>query len=68
MGNAHEAVAGNIAAVTASLGVAFNSTFVALLISIVITFLTHQLTLMQERMVLNSQDYCDHHLIRHLQN
>jgi len=68
LGNAHEAVAGNIAAVTASLGVAFNSTFVALLISIVITFLTHQLTLMQERMVLNSQDYCDHNLIRHLQN
>ena len=68
LGNAHEAVAGNIAAVTASLGVAFNSTFVALLISIVITFLTHQLTLMQERMVLHSQDYCDHALIRHLQS
>ena len=67
LGNAHEAVAGNIAAVTASLGVAFNSTFIALLISIVITFLTHQLTLMQERMVLHSQDYCDHNLIRHLQ-
>jgi len=67
LGNAHEAVAGNIAAVTASLGVAFNSTFIALLISIVIMFLTHQLTLMQERMVLHSQDYCDHNLIRHLQ-
>ena len=68
LGNAHEAVAGNIAAVTASLGVAFNSTFVALLISIVIMFLTHQLTLMQERMVLEAQDYCDHNLIRHLQS
>lgn len=67
LGNAHEAVAGNIAAVTASLGVAFNSTFVALLISIVIMFLTHQITLMQERMVLQVQDYCDDHLIRHLQ-
>jgi biopolymer transport protein ExbB/TolQ len=67
LGNAHEAVAGNIAAVTASLGVAFNSTFVALLISIVIMFLMHQLTLMQERMVLEAQDYCDHNLIRHLQ-
>ena len=67
LGNAHEAVAGNIAAVTASLGVAFNSTFIALLISIVIMFLTHQLTLMQERMVLEAQDYCDHNLIRHLQ-
>lgn len=68
LGNAHEAVAGNIAAVTASLGVAFNSTFVALLISIVIMFLTHQITLMQERMVMEAQDYCDHNLIRHLQS
>lgn len=67
LGNAHEAVAGNIAAVTASLGVAFNSTFVALLISIVIMFLTHQITLMQERLVLDSQDSCDDQLIRHLQ-
>jgi len=68
LGNAHEAVAGNIAAVTASLGVAFNSTFVALLISIVIMFLTHQITLLQERMVLEAQDYCDQNLIRHLQS
>ena len=68
LGNAHEAVAGNIAAVTASLGIAFNSTFVALLISIVIMFLTHQITLMQERMVVEAQDYCDHNLIRHLQS
>lgn len=68
LGNAHEAVAGNIAAVTASLGVAFNSTFVALLISIVIMFLTHQITLMQERLVLESQAYCDDHLIRHMQS
>ncbi len=68
LGNAHEAVAGDIAAVTSSLGVAFNSTFVALLISIVIMFLTHQITLMQERLVLDSQDYCDDELIRHLQS
>ncbi len=68
LGNAHEAVAGNIAAVTSSLGVAFNSTFVALLISIVIMFLSHQITLMQERMVMEAQDYCDDNLIRHLQS
>jgi len=67
LGNAHEAVAGDIAAVTASLGVAFNSTFVALLISIVIMFLTHQITLLQERMVIESQDYAEHNLVRHLQ-
>jgi len=68
LGNAHEAVAGNISAVTASLGVAFNSTFIALLISIVIMFLMHQITLMQERMVSEAQDYCDENLIRHLQS
>ena len=68
LGNAHEAVAGNIAPVTASLGVAFNSTFVALLISIVIMFMTHQITLMQERMVREVQDYTDQNLIAHLQN
>jgi len=58
LGNAHEAVAGNIV----------NSTFIALLISIVIMFLMHQITLMQERMVLETQDYCDDNLIRHLQS
>jgi len=67
LANAHEAVEGNIAGVTASLGVAFNSTFIALLISIFIMFLSHQLTLHQERLVLNTQKYCDRNLIRHLQ-
>lgn len=66
LANAHEAVAGNIAGVTASLGVAFNSTFIALLISILIMFLSHQLTLMQERLVLDSQNYCDRNLLRHV--
>lgn len=67
LANAHEAVEGNIAGVTASLGVAFNSTFIALLISIFIMFLSHQLTLHQERLVLDAQRYCDKNLIRHLQ-
>ncbi len=58
---------GDIAGVTASLGVAFNSTFVALVISIVIMFLMHQLQLIQERLVLDAHSYCDQHLIRHLQ-
>ena len=66
LANAHEAVAGNIAGVTASLGVAFNSTFIALLISIFIMFLSHQLTLMQERLVLDTQNYTDRNLLRHL--
>lgn len=67
LGQAYEAVEGNISGVTASLGVAFNSTFTALVISIVIMFLMHQLQLIQERLVLDAQTYCDQRLLRHLQ-
>jgi biopolymer transport protein ExbB/TolQ len=67
LGQAYRAVEGDISGVTASLGVAFNSTFVALVISILIMFLMHQLQLIQDRLVLDTQNYCDHRLIRHLQ-
>lgn len=67
LGQAHRAVEGDIIGVTASLGVAFNSTFIALVISIFIMFLMHQLQLLQERLVLDAQNYCDMNLIRHLQ-
>ena len=66
LGQAHRAVEGDILGVTLSLGVAFNSTFVALIISIFIMFLMHQLQLLQERLVLETQRYCDVSLIRHL--
>ena len=46
---------------------AFNSTFVALVISILIRFLVDQVQLVQERLVLDIQTYCDRHLIRHMQ-
>jgi biopolymer transport protein ExbB/TolQ len=64
---AHRAVEGEIQFVTENLGTAFNSTFVALLLSIVLMFLLHQLQAAQERLVLSTQEYCDEHLIRHLQ-
>ena len=67
LGQAHKAVVGDITGVTQSLGVAFNSTFIALVISIVLMFFIHQLQLMQERLVLDTEYYCDEHLIRHLQ-
>jgi biopolymer transport protein ExbB/TolQ len=67
LGQAHRAVEGDIAGVTESLGVAFNSTFIALVISIVIMFLMHQLQLLQERLVLDTQGYADARLIRHMQ-
>ena len=67
LGQAHKAVEGDIAGVTQSLGTAFNSTFIALLISIVLMFLLHQLQLQQERLVLDTEIYLDQHLIQHLQ-
>ncbi|MGI9250119.1 MAG: MotA/TolQ/ExbB proton channel family protein [Pseudohongiellaceae bacterium] len=67
LGQAYQAVSGDIAGVTTSLGVAFNSTFVALVVSIFLMFLLHQLQLLQDRLVLDCQNYCDERLIRHLQ-
>ncbi|MEZ5596578.1 MAG: MotA/TolQ/ExbB proton channel family protein [Pseudomonadales bacterium] len=67
LGQAYKAVEGDISGVTASLGTAFNSTLIALLISIVIMFLMHQLQLLQERLVLETQSYADLHLVRHMQ-
>jgi len=66
LGQAYKAVEGDITGVTVSLGVAFNSTFVALVLSIIIMFALHQLQLSQERLVLNTQRYIDRKLIRHL--
>ncbi len=66
LGQAHKAVEGDIAGVTVSLGVAFNSTFIALVISIVVMFFSHQLQLMQERLVLDTENYCDRKLLRFL--
>jgi biopolymer transport protein ExbB/TolQ len=66
LGEAHRAVEGDIAGVTENLGIAFNSTLVALLISIVVMFLVHQLQLLQERLVFDTQTYVDQNLIRHM--
>ena len=66
LGQAYKAVEGDISGVTISLGVAFNSTFVALVLSIIIMFCLHQLQLSQERLVLNSQRYADKRLLRFL--
>jgi biopolymer transport protein ExbB/TolQ len=67
LGQAYRAVEGDISGVTTSLGVAFNSTFTALVISIIIMFLLHQLQQLQERLVLDVQSYADRKLLRHLQ-
>lgn len=66
LGQAHRAVEGDITGVTENLGVAFNSTFIALVISIVLMFFIHQLQLLQERLVLDTERYVDHWFIRKL--
>jgi biopolymer transport protein ExbB/TolQ len=68
LGLAHQAIEGEIFGVTRSLGVAFNSTLVALLLSIVLMFMLHQLQLLQDRYVLETEAYCEDKLTRHLLN
>lgn len=68
LGLAHRAVEGDITGVTAALGVAFNSTLIALVLSIVLMFLLHQITLLQERLVLDTHAACDRQLIQNLQS
>jgi len=66
LGQAHRAVEGDITGVTQSLGVAFNSTFIALVISIILMFFIHQLQLMQDRLVLDTERYVDRWFVRRL--
>ena len=66
LGEAHKAVEGDIAGVTSNLGIAFNSTLIALVLSIILMFLMHQLQLMQERLIINARSSADQQLLRHL--
>lgn len=66
LGQANRAVEGDITGVTQNLGVAFNSTFIALIISIILMFFIHQLQLFQERLVLDTESYASEHLIARL--
>jgi biopolymer transport protein ExbB/TolQ len=63
LAQAHLAVDGDITLVTRSLGVAFNSTFIALVISIILMFVIHQIQLTQERLVLDTFRYSTKWLI-----
>lgn len=64
---AHKAVSGDITGVTSDLGIAFNATFVALLLTIVLMFFLHQLQQSQEQLVHDTDQWVDQHLIRHMQ-
>jgi biopolymer transport protein ExbB/TolQ len=64
---AHKAVSGDIIGVTSDLGIAFNATFVALSLTIVLMFFLHQLQQYQEQFVHDTDQWIDHRLIRHMQ-
>jgi biopolymer transport protein ExbB/TolQ len=66
LSKADEALAGDIAGMTNSLGVAFNSTLVALLISIALMFILHQLQRLQDGLVLDTQAYCETFLLNRI--
>ncbi len=60
---ADEALKGDISGVTSALGVAFNSTLVALIISIFLMLLIHLLQSSQEGLILRLQSFCREQLI-----
>ncbi|MGR3984452.1 MAG: MotA/TolQ/ExbB proton channel family protein [Gammaproteobacteria bacterium] len=66
LAQADQALAGDIAGMTNSLGVAFNSTFVALIISILLMFLLHELQRLQDKLVVDTQSYCEEFLLNRL--
>jgi biopolymer transport protein ExbB/TolQ len=63
---AHKAVQGDVSGVVAGLGIAFNSTLVALGLSILVMFMLHQIQLRQERAVLDTEAFLDQHVVRQM--
>lgn len=66
LAQAEQALAGDISGMTSSLGVAFNSTLVALFISLILMFFMHLLNNRQDEMVIKTQASCEKHLLSHL--
>ena len=60
------AVQGDTSAVTNGLGISFNSTLVALTLSIVLMYVLHEVQLAQERLVLDAENYAEEELISRL--
>jgi hypothetical protein len=59
-------VKGDTSAVTNGLGISFNSTLVALTLSIVLMFVLYEIQLAQERLVLDVENYAEEELISRL--
>ena len=63
LGKADQAIEGDISGVTAALGLAFNSTLIALLLSIVLMFFIYMLQSRQEGLILSIEAYCREKLL-----
>ena len=61
--HADEAIKGDIQGVTASLGLAFNSTLIALFLSIILMYFIHLLQSRQESLILETEEYCRNQLL-----
>ena len=60
---ADQAIRGNIQGVTESLGLAFNSTLIALFLSIILMAFIHLLQSRQESLILDVEEYCRERLL-----
>lgn len=68
LAGAQTALRGDTGPVTTGLGVAFNSTFVALILSIMLMYVVHELQLRSERLVLDTESHVDDAVISNLQS
>ena len=68
LAGAQTALRGDTGPVTSGLGIAFNSTFVALILSILLMYVVHELQLRQERLVLDVELHVDDNVISNLQS
>ena len=62
------AVRGDTQAVTSGLGISFNSTLVALTLSIFLMYVLHEIQLAQERLVLDTENYVEEELVSRLRS
>jgi biopolymer transport protein ExbB/TolQ len=68
LAGAQTALRGDTGPVTSGLGVAFNSTFVALILSIALMYVVHELQQRSERLVLDTELHVDDAVISNLQS
>jgi biopolymer transport protein ExbB/TolQ len=63
LNHAEEAIKGDISQVTSQLGLAFNSTFVGLVLCLVLMYFIHVVQSGQEELVIDTQAYCRDRLV-----